>query len=142
MVDGGVFAGNPAVCAYAQARNMYPQESNFLVVSLGTGVVVHNRLCSKINNWGIAEWAMPISSVVLNSSSATVDYQMRALVGNDNYIRFQVQLDEDTAKMDNASEKNMKRLVALANEAVSQESEEIDRLCGILKRKSDSVISN
>ena len=142
MVDGGVFAGNPAVCAYAQARNMYPQESNFLVVSLGTGVVVHNRLCSKINNWGIAEWAMPISSVVLNSSSATVDYQMRALVGNDNYIRFQVQLDEDTAKMDNASEKNMKRLVALANEAVSQESEAIDRLCGILKRKSDSVISN
>ena len=43
LVDGGVFAANPALCAYAQARKMYPAEEQFLVVSLGTGLQKHDR---------------------------------------------------------------------------------------------------
>ena len=135
MIDGGVFASNPALCAYAQARKLYPEEKEFLVVSLGTGLQVHNRPCSEISNWGIADWAVPIIAVTLNSSSASVDYQMRALVGSENYARFQVQLDEDTAEMDNASDKNMRKLQALAQQAVSQKSAEIDRICRALKKR-------
>ncbi|MGI6497847.1 MAG: patatin-like phospholipase family protein [Oscillospiraceae bacterium] len=52
MVDGGVFACNPALCAYTQARRMYPEEDDFLVVSLGTGLQEHNRPCSDVYNWG------------------------------------------------------------------------------------------
>jgi len=141
MVDGGIFACNPALCAYAQARNMYPEEKEFMVVSLGTGTQVHNRPCSKINNWGIADWAVPITSVVLNSSSASVDYQMRALVGNENYVRFQVQLDDDTKEMDDASQENMKKLETLAQQAVKKESATIDRLCRILKKREPKALS-
>lgn len=132
MVDGGVFASNPALCAYAQACNMYPEEKEFLVVSLGTGLQVLNRPCTKINKWGITNWAVPLITVVLNSASATVDYQMRALIGNENYIRFQVELDDDTADMDDASEDNMRRLEAVAQQAISRESAAIDRLCSVL----------
>ncbi|MEM5768517.1 MAG: hypothetical protein AAGU32_09585, partial [Bacillota bacterium] len=139
MVDGGVFASNPALCAYAQARNMYPEEKEFLVVSLGTGLQVHNRPCAKVNNWGIADWAVPIIAVTLNSSSASVNYQMRALVGGENYVRFQVQLDDDTTEMDNASDDNMRRLRELAQQAVRQESETIDRLCRTLKKKAEDA---
>jgi patatin-like phospholipase/acyl hydrolase len=135
MIDGGVFASNPALCAYAQARNMYPEEKEFLIVSLGTGQQLHNRTCSKVNNWGIADWAVPIIAVTLNSSSASVNYQMRALVGSENYVRFQVQLDDDTTEMDNASDKNMNKLKVLAQRAVSQESKTIDQLCRALNKK-------
>lgn len=135
LVDGGVFASNPALCAYAQARNMYPGETEFLVVSLGTGLQIHNRPCSKIKNWGIVDWAVPISAVMLNASSASVNYQMRALVGSGNYVRFQVQLEQDSTDMDDASDENIRRLEALAQQAVRQQSAEIDRLCRVLKRK-------
>ncbi len=141
MIDGGVFASNPALCAYAQARNLYPEEREFLVVSLGTGLQVHNRPCSEVSSWGIADWAVPIIAVTLNSSSASVDYQMRALVGRENYARFQVQLDDDTAEMDNASDKNMMKLKALAQQAVRQKSAEIDRLCRALKAKEQKTYS-
>ncbi len=135
MIDGGVFAGNPALCAYAQARNMYPEETEFLVVSLGTGQEMHNLPCSKIRSWGIAGWVAPISTVMLNASSATVNYQMRALVGTKNYARFQVQLDDDTAAMDNASPENMLCLEKIAQRAVKQESAVIDYICRLLLRK-------
>ena len=29
MIDGGVFASNPALCAYAHARSIYPEERSF-----------------------------------------------------------------------------------------------------------------
>jgi len=138
MIDGGVFASNPALCAYAQARNMYPEETAFLIVSLGTGQQLHNQLCSKVNNWGIADWAVPIIAVTLNSSSASVNYQMRALVGIENYARFQVQLDDDTTDMDNASDKNMRKLEALAQQAIRQNDAEIDRLCRALMNKANN----
>ena len=141
MVDGGVFAANPALCAYAQARNMYPDEKEFLVVSLGTGLQVHNRPCSEVSSWGIVDWAVPIIAVTLNSSSASVDYQMRALVGSENYARFQVQLDDDTNDMDNASYKNMLKLQSLAQQAVRQESASIDRICSTLKKKERKAAS-
>ena len=34
---------------------------------------------------GIADWAVPIIGVLLNSSSETVNYQMKTLVGGENY---------------------------------------------------------
>ena len=137
LIDGGVFACNPALCAYAQARNMYHEETEFLIVSLGTGEQVHNCFCSKVNNWGIANWALPIIAVAVNSSSASVNYQMSALVGSENYVRFQVQLDDDCTEMDNASEKNMRKLKALAHQAILQETDTIDRLCTTLKKKAE-----
>jgi patatin-like phospholipase/acyl hydrolase len=38
FIDGGVHSNNPAMCAYVEARKIYPEENDFLVVSLGTGV--------------------------------------------------------------------------------------------------------
>ncbi len=72
---------------------------------------------------------------MLNSSGATVNYQMRALVGIKNYARFQVQLDKENAEMDDASEKNMQKLEAIAKQAIAQQSAAIDRLCRVLEKE-------
>ena len=119
---------------------MYPAEEEFLIVSLGTGLQVENRTCSEINNWGIMDWALPIIGVMLNSSSETVNYQMRALNGIKNYVRFQVKLDEDATGMDDASDENMRKLDALAQRAVSQHSATIDRLCCALSRREPRAL--
>src|SRR5437660_9080352 len=37
LVDGGIFVNNPAMAAYAEARCVYPDESDFYIVSVGTG---------------------------------------------------------------------------------------------------------
>ncbi len=132
LIDGGVFAGNPSLSAYAEARRMYPNEKEFLVVSLGTGVHVHNRSCREVEKWGIAGWAVPIIDVMLNSSSASVDYEMRALIGREHYRRFQVQLDKDAAEMDDASPENLRRLDKAAQEAVLKQSAELERVCRAL----------
>lgn len=135
MIDGGVFASNPALCAYVHAKNLYPDETEFLVISLGTGVQEHHRSCPQIDGWGIADWAVPIIGVLLNSSSETVNYQMKTLVGGENYARFQVKLEADAAEMDDAGDENIKRLEAIAREAVRQDSAKIDRLCSRLMEK-------
>ena len=133
MVDGGVFASNPAICAFAEAKKMYPQEREFLVVSLGTGVLSHDRPCAQVSKWGIAGWAIPISSVMLNASSATVDYQLRAMLSGEAYVRFQVQLEKEHAQMDDASRANMQALKALAEQEVQKEASTLDWLCRKLR---------
>lgn len=141
LVDGGVFATNPAVCAYAQARVMYPQEEDIFVVSLGTGLQIQARSCSEVKDWGILGWAVPISGVMLNSSNATVNYQMRAIVGGKSYIHFQVPLAADATGMDDASEENMRMLDELAQKAVSEETERIDQVCRTLKRRGSRALT-
>jgi uncharacterized protein len=42
FIDGGVYANNPAMCAYVEARKIHPDENDFLVVSLGTGELTRN----------------------------------------------------------------------------------------------------
>ncbi len=139
MIDGGVFAANPALCAYAQARVMYPEEENILVVSLGTGLQVQARACSEVKNWGILHWAVPISGVMLNSSNATVNYQMNALAGSKNYVRFQVPLAADATGMDDASEENMRKLDELAQKAVAEESDRINQVCRALAKRGSKA---
>lgn len=131
LVDGGVFASNPALCAYAQARNMFPLEREMLLVSLGTGLYENGLPCAQVETWGIANWAVPISDVMLNAASATVDYQLRAILGK-SYRRFQIALPENARAMDDASPENLLRLEKLAEKAVRGNAGEIDRLCRAL----------
>jgi uncharacterized protein len=37
MIDGGVFANNPAMCALVSAYKVFPHAKGFMLVSLGTG---------------------------------------------------------------------------------------------------------
>lgn len=141
MIDGGVFAANPTLCAYAQAKVMYPQEEDFLVVSLGTGLQPQPRDCDQVQSWGIAQWAVPIIGVMLNSSNATVNYQMEALSRGENYVRFQTPLEDASEAMDDASPENMARLDAIARKAVARESERIDRVCQALTKRGAKNLS-
>ncbi|HTR39229.1 MAG TPA: CBASS cGAMP-activated phospholipase [Bryobacteraceae bacterium] len=134
LIDGGVFANNPAACALVEARTMYPDASAYLMVSLGTGALVRSLPLSVAKYWGSVRWAKPLIDIVFDGVSSTVDYQLRELVRSTPsqsqlYYRFQVQLNGHDSKLDNTSPRNITALKALGCELVERESEDIAKLC-------------
>jgi predicted acylesterase/phospholipase RssA len=134
LIDGGVFANNPAACALVEARTTHPGNGDFLMVSLGTGELTHCLPYEQAKDWGVAQWAMPALDVVFDGVSRTVDYQLRQLLPSEKppcrrYYRFQATLDTHTHRLDNASAANITALKALAYNLIDRESAEIDQLC-------------
>ena len=117
LIDGGVIANNPAMCAYAEAIKM--GHPDVLMVSIGTGELRHPIKYHDAMKWGQLEWAQPIIDIALQGSSETVDYQLQQLLAVDGerqaYFRFQLALTQDATAMDDASNANLKHLMDLTS---------------------------
>lgn len=129
LIDGGVFANNPAACAVVEARVTFPQASSYLVVSLGTGSLLRTLPLYLAQYWGAARWAKPLLDVVFDGLSSTVDYQLRQLLPAQNYFRFQTMLNGHNHSLDNASRENIQDLKALGRDLIDRESQQLDRVC-------------
>jgi predicted acylesterase/phospholipase RssA len=137
LIDGGVVAGNPALCAYAEAMKMGKVDGGVLMVSLGTGEFRRPIKYADAYNWGQLEWAQPIINIVLQGSNATVDYQLQQILQYDgpqqSYFRFQVEFGQDTS-IDDASDSNLKYLMDLTRAYLNKPDtrDTINRLCELL----------
>lgn len=136
LVDGGVFANNPAMCGYVEARSLHP-EDEILVVSLGTGQLTRPIHYRDAKGWGLAMWAKPILNVVFDGVSDTVDHQMKILCGTGpdgepRYYRFQTELDVGSDDMDDVTATNIQALSYKAAQIVERRDEALERLCGQL----------
>ena len=149
LVDGGVFANNPAMCAYAEAMarrsnidgSTQTSANDCLLVSLGTGEltrrVFYNQadgFGDKLNKgWGLLKWAQPIVSVVFDGVADSVHYQMNQLLppsgGVRHYYRFQRLLQQGDDALDNASEKNVRNLRLIARDIIDENDDELNQLC-------------
>jgi patatin-like phospholipase/acyl hydrolase len=135
LVDGGVYANNPAMCAYVEARavaNTLP-DTDVLVVSLGTGELTRRLAYEDAKNWGLARWAQPVLNVVFHGVSSTIDYQLQTLIGASGmYYRFEDRLTEANDDMDDASDKNIHLLKQLAAKIIDEHTAELVKLCAQL----------
>jgi patatin-like phospholipase/acyl hydrolase len=123
LVDGGVYATNPAMCALALADE--PVE---LLVSLGTGDHTRRLRYEEVRDWGQLEWARPILDVVFDATADAVDLQAAALLG-DAYLRLQTRLDEANDDFDDASPENLAALTREAERLIAAHQDELDRIC-------------
>jgi len=129
LVDGGVCVNNPAMAAYAEARSLYPDFLNFLVVSVGTGDRQDGITYAEAKEWGLLGWAGHIVSVLMDSVSESVDYQMEHLPGC-TFHRLQVpNLRATEADIDNVDPQNLSNLQKSASEYISSATAEIDQIC-------------
>jgi len=128
LVDGGVFATNPAGCAYAELGGQID-----LLASLGTGAFTRPYEFREARWWGQLQWARPALDIVFDGQTETTEFQLRRLLG-DAYVRLQCDLDEASDDLDDASEANLARLRAAAKDLIARESAAIDRLCEELVR--------
>ncbi len=124
-IDGGVFANNPTLCAYAECRNQifpqvnYPSAKEMLILSIGTGGGQFNLPdISKSKKWGVINWAKSVPEIMMDGSIDTVDYQMRNLFETLqkqhqlNYKRIDVPINQRnySSNMADASEANIDAL--------------------------------
>jgi patatin-like phospholipase/acyl hydrolase len=123
LVDGGVFATNPAVCAYAQVAGELQ-----LLLSLGTGEHTRPLPFEQVRNWGQLQWARPILDVVFDGTADAVDLQLSALLG-DGYVRLQTPLDEASDDLDDTSPGNLAALRREAERLIAARDADIDRVC-------------
>ena len=127
LVDGGVFANNPAMCAYAEAVRTNAQD--ILVVSLGTGQLTRRLRYEHVKGWGLIEWARPILDVVFDGVSDATDYQLDQLLGPERHLRMQLDLDRGANdNLDDASPRNVGLLKERAAELVQRERERLARV--------------
>jgi patatin-like phospholipase/acyl hydrolase len=131
LIDGGVCAVNPAMCAYAEVLRD-TAAADVTLLSLGTGEHTRRRPWNQIKDWGLAEWARPILEVVFDGISDVVDYQLRHALGDGRYWRLQVELTRASDDLDDARPENIRRLREHGEELIEARSAELDLLAGHL----------
>jgi uncharacterized protein len=144
MIDGGVFANNPTICAMVEAYHLY-HSRKFMVVSIGTGGEPARIDTSAAARWGDIFWALPIMSIFQDGSSQTVSVETAELLG-DYHWRFDVSLATKTpqgeavdASMDDASPANIKALVDKAKQMIDAERDRIESLAKVLAEPKANV---
>ncbi len=139
LIDGGVYANNPAMCGYVEAATVYPDREDVLLVSLGTGQLSRPLRYQDVSAWGLARWAQPLLDVVWDGVSSTVDYQLQQLLppgsdGTRRYWRFQARLDEAACVMDDVRPGNLRALKLEAEALLRDRRVELELLCRRLAR--------
>jgi hypothetical protein len=143
LVDGGTFANNPTIAAYADALRLADEGAKLLVVSVGTGHPPDTPGSGAIpvavddaHAWGLAQWARPILDIVLDGVAKAVEYQMAQISGaaGDAVDCYRVQSLLPTASpaLDDASDRNRDALLADANTLIAENSEKLDQICSAL----------
>lgn len=126
LVDGGIFANNPAMCAWADL-DRYESRPKSMVLSLGTGSQTDEIPYDGKRGWGLAGWAPVLLDAVFDGVSDTVDYQLWEKLGDDRYLRLQTDLDKADDRLDAASKKNIEKLEQEGREAIMEQSERLDK---------------
>jgi len=132
LVDGGVFANNPAVSAYAEARKHYSGEQ-IRVVSIGTGSAVEPISYDDAEGWGKLGWATKTMDIVFDGVSDAANYQLRHMVG-DRFDRFQIPLEAASDAMDDASPENIQGLIEDAHRLIAVREDDLMEVCNRLTR--------
>lgn len=143
LVDGGVFANNPALHAFVEVKTMHPAEDDeYLVVSLGTGESMERLKRKYLTDWGYVRWSVPMLELVSESISESVHRQMEDLLpptDHQRYYRFQVDLPDEKYALDNAGRKNVLGLIGAAEELLEDVPtlDKLSHLCERLLRLSE-----
>lgn len=138
LVDGGVFANNPAMCAAAAARRLFAERPNHFVLSIGTGQQQEKIAYEKAKGWGLIGWARPVMDVMFDGVSDATDFQLRTMLPREDYYRLQINMDEEvhgvkvSPAMDDASPANIQRLEWLADALIAKHSQDLDAVAARL----------
>ncbi len=131
LIDGGVYANNPTLCAYAEARKLIfdearkkPRAADMAILSLGCGEDKKAYPYSRAKDWGKIGWIKPVIDIMMSGVSETVDYQLKqifdAVEKPGQYLRIQPSMGDAGTEMDNAGPGNLKELEKAGEQAAKQ----------------------
>lgn len=137
LVDGGVFANDPGICAFVETHKLGVTTEQITLVSLGTGYQTRSFDYQEARNWGPVNWihpnkGAPILSILMHGQACSAAYHLDCLLNEHGkpkrYFRFDVKLTIGNDDMDDASETNIFALEQLAEEIIEKRSEDLDLL--------------
>ncbi|MFC1492376.1 patatin-like phospholipase family protein [candidate division KSB1 bacterium] len=143
LIDGGVFANNPALCAYAEARKLSikncpkkPTAKDMVILSLGTGKIKKPYYYKEIKDWGLVQWIKPLIDILMSAGPETVDYQLKlifdAVDAKSQYLRIMPELGTASPEMDDASADNLRALAETGAEAAEKNEKNIKKIVKLL----------
>ncbi len=123
LIDGGIIANNPAMCAYVEARHMFPDADDIIVVSLGTGQFLNSYGYEEARRWGLANWVGPIVDFLFHGSEVTTDHQLKLLLPPNKtlgrrYYRFQINIRNDLGYLDDVRPDTIQELKNIVDQEV------------------------
>ncbi len=107
FVDGGVIANNPSMVALAQALNPDTGGQTLgevRLLSVGTGVRLRH-IAGQDHDWGYAQWAIPLSRLIVEGPMDTARYECEQLLGErffrlDTVLEREIDMDDAAAGPD------------------------------------------
>jgi len=165
LIDGGVFANNPALCAIAERlrwNNQLPDnpkwnasiptnvnQKDIIVASFGTGQHLKQIGAKQVKQWGALEWLsprydLPLLDVLFDGAGDAVCYIAQQIIGN-SYFRFQPHFDENIPTF-SAKQENLDAIIECTEKYLTQPEVDIklDKLVEMLnysERKQGTVNS-
>jgi len=146
IIDGGVVANNPSLCAIAECLNLKRSSKpvslqNILVASFGTGQMEDRITPHETQTWGILDWlnikrGIPLIEAYADGSADLIDYiAVQLLKGK--YNRYQPLIPNSKEKPIStfqADQKNLDNLVEVANNFLdhSEGDRQLDELASYL----------
>lgn len=134
LVDGGVFANNPSLCAFAEARNIAAKQgrklhpADLFIVSVGTGKVKGTDFSKK----GIAP------EYILSRESETTHYQLtqifEAVDALQNYHRLDPYIGSAKEEMDDTSDENLVALKQAGHTSGKMLEDKLSQITEMLTR--------
>lgn len=139
FIDGGIVANNPAMCAYVEAKTLFPDADEFMIVSLGTGELGAKILYEKMRGWGAIQWLPKIFPLIFLGQDDVVDHQMNTLLNTsgdklNHYYRVQIRLQDQEGKFDKKDFLSTHSLQILGENLVEDFSHEIEEICSKLTK--------
>lgn len=146
LIDGGVFANNPSGLAYVEARKDFPSETEFLILSLGTGKEHRGYRYEEIHSWGYVEWinpvkGFPLGAIVSAGQGRMVAHQLNRIAGV-RYVRIDTSLRDCETAIDDSSKRNLDCLNRKADAMIEENEQQIDDVCRLLTSTRSSVHGN
>ena len=139
LVDGGVFANNPALSAFSEVYNALgnPTTADMFIVSLGTGGQHAPYPYASAKDWGAAEWVRPIIDIMMDGAAETTDYHLSRIFSASNrsgqYVRIQPEnMGAASAAIDDASSANLNALVQLGSDTARKFDAQLERIAATL----------
>lgn len=146
LIDGGIFANDPALCAYSEVRNAkgLPTAKDMFILSIGTGGENKSYDYADAKNWGALGWIKPVIDIMMSASAETTHYhllKMFAAQGNQrNYMRIQPSsLGNAKPDMDDASPNNLIALKEVGIKTAETYNDDLDTIVDILLAGEDKV---
>ena len=146
LIDGSVFAGNPAMCAFTEASNLafsrlsnctfnkdFPSKQDMLLVSISTGTSKKIGDPMTMNGKGLS-WIRPIIDILLSSNMEVTDHQLRNLLTNEsanlapNYYRLEPELKSADEAIDNIETSNLDELYQTGVRYIQKNEDLLDQI--------------